>query len=96
MTRHSRSNRAMRNLRTAGRKVVRFTERAADGLFRWLTTDRSGMGKTLDYMPRLGFLDRVKYVFLKLFIAVVGSVVQVVWIILIIFYVIPFLLFGHF
>ncbi len=34
MTRH-------RNLRTAGRKVAKFTEKAVDGLFRWLTTDRS-------------------------------------------------------
>ncbi len=89
MTRH-------RNLRSAGRKVVRFTERAAAGLFRWLTTDHSGMGKTLDYMPQLGFLDRVKYVFLKLFIAVVGSIFQVVWVIFIIFYVIPYFLFGRY
>jgi len=54
------------------------------------------MKRTLDYMPQLGFLDRVKYVFLKLLIAVVGSIFQVVWVILIIFYVIPFLLFGNF
>lgn len=85
-----------RNLRTAGRKAAKLTEKAVDGLFRWLTTDHSGMGKTLDYMPQLGFLDRVKYVFLKLLIAVVGSVFQVVWVIFIIFYVIPYLLFGRY
>ena len=96
MTGRSRSNRTIRNLRAAGLKSAKFTGRATVGLFRWLTTDRLGMGKTLDYMPKLGFLDRVRYGFLKFLIAVVGSVFQVVWIILIIFYVIPFLLFGHF
>lgn len=57
------SSRATRNLRSAGWDAAKFTARTADkaavGLFRWATTDHSGMRKAFDNMPSMGFIDTV-------------------------------------
>lgn len=95
-----RHSRAMRNLTSAGRTAARFTGRAAEktavGLFRWATTDHSGLGRALDRMPDMGFLDSMKYILVHILIAIVAAIVGGIWIFVLIGYGIPFLLTGHF
>ena len=54
-------NRAMHNLMSAGKATAKITGEAVNGLFRWLTTDHSGMGKALGEMPKMGFIASIKY-----------------------------------
>ena len=87
---------AMRNLRSAGWTAARFagrtTEKAAVGLFRWASTDHSGLSRAIDNMPDMGFLDSVKYVLVHFLIAVAAALVGAVLIFVVVGYGIPFLL----
>lgn len=91
-----RSSRAMRNLQSAGwsaaRSVGRTTEKAAVGLFRWASTDHSGLGQALDNMPKMGFLDSAKYILVHFLISIISAVIGAVWIYLLVGYGIPFLI----
>jgi len=88
--------RSIRNLKSSGWEAARFTGRTLDktatGLFRWLTTDHSGMTRMLTLMPQMGILDSVKYVLMCFLITLTGIVLQVVWLYLLIFHGIPLLL----
>ncbi|MDZ4107359.1 MAG: hypothetical protein U1D41_14610 [Nitrosomonas sp.] len=88
--------RSIRNLKSSGWQAGRFTGRTLDktttGLFRWLTTDHSGMARMLTLMPQMGLLDSVKYVLACLLITLVGIVLQVVWLYFLIFHGLPLLL----
>ena len=80
---------SMRNLKSSGWKAAKFTGRTLDkatsGLFRWLTTDHSGMTRMLIMMPEMGFWDSIKYILTCFFIAIAGMVLQIIWLHLIIF-----------
>ena len=56
---------SLRNLKSSGWKAAQFTGKTLDktvsGLFRWLTTDHSGISRMLTLMPDMGFWDTVKY-----------------------------------
>ena len=95
MVRHTR-RRSIRNLKSTGWQAARITgktlNKTATGLFRWLTTDHSGMTRMLTLMPELGLLDSVKYVFMCLLITIAGIVLQVVWLYFLIFHGLPLLL----
>lgn len=94
-----RSSQGMCNLQSAGRQAAKFTggvtEKAAVGLFRWATTDHSGMGKALANMPSMGFIDSTKYILWHFLFAVAGAVLTGVLAYVLIAYGIPYLLFGH-
>ena len=94
MERLSRSN--IRLLNSAGRSVGKVSEKAATGLFRWATTDHSGITERLANMPQMGFLDTLKYTLQQLVIVVVAAVVTGLLVFLFIGYGIPYLLFGSF
>ena len=85
-------NRHRRNLNLAGRTL----NKVASGLFRWATTDHSGIRRALKLMPKRGFFDSLLDSLVCFLLAIFGAVVQGVWIYLIIAYGIPFLIFGHF
>lgn len=88
--------RSICNLKSTGWELARFTGRTLDktatGLFRWLTTDHSGMTRMLTLMPEMGLLDSVKYVFMCLLITIAGIVLQIVWLYFLIFHCLPLLL----
>ena len=69
--------RSIRNLRSSGWKAAKFTGRTLDKtattLFRWLTTDHSGVTRMLILMPQMGLLDSVKYVLMCFLITIVGD-----------------------
>jgi hypothetical protein len=82
--------------RRQGRQSVGMAEKAAVGLFRWATTDHSGMSKALAHMPYMGFFETLLYIFIQFLIAVVGAVLTGIWVFVLIAYGIPFLITGHF
>lgn len=61
-------HRYIRNLRSSGWEAAKFTRKTlnktAAGLFRLLSTDHSGMSEMFTLMPKMGFLDSIKYVFM--------------------------------
>ncbi|PTQ79277.1 hypothetical protein [Nitrosomonas ureae] len=85
-------NRPKRNLQS----VPGLLDKAASSLFRWVTTDHSGIGKMRKLMPKRRFLDELLDILVCLLIALFGAVLQVFWIVFLIAYAIPFLIFGHF
>ena len=94
------SNRGMRNLRSAGMSAAKFTgrttEKAAVGLFRWMVTDHSGVGRALQNMPSMGFFDTLGYVFRQFLYGVLSAVLTAVCAYILIAYGMPFLIMGHF
>ena len=86
----------MRNLKSSGWKAAKFAGRTLDktisGLFRWLTTDHSGITRMFTLMPEMGFWDSVKYTLMRFLITLAGIVLQIIWLYLIIFHGLPLLL----
>ena len=84
------------NLKSSGWKAAQFTGRTLDktisGLFRWLTTDHSGITRMLALMPEMGFWNSVKYALMRFLITLAGIVLQIVWLYFIIFHGLPLLL----
>jgi len=64
-------------------------EKIAVGLFRWAATDHSGMGKVLEHMPQMGFLDELRIIFMHFLISVAGAVLTGIWIFTLIAFVLP-------
>ncbi len=61
----------------------------AVGLFRWAATDHSGMSKTLEHIPAMGFLHELRTIFMHFLISVAGAVLMGGWIFALFAYVIP-------
>ncbi len=59
-----RSN-GIRNLKSSGNSVVKFTGNAASkatvGVFRYMATDHLGMADSLSRMPKMGAWESLKY-----------------------------------
>ena len=96
-TRYRRnSGRGMRNLGSAGMAGLNFTakaiDRSATGLLRWAATDHSGTAQRLLAMPKMGFIDSIRYILFSLFLGVVYAVVLAVSTFLLIAFGIPLLL----
>ena len=89
--------RAMRNLKSAGwsaakitgKTTGRATEKAATGLFRWMTTDHTGTSEALANMPLMGFLDTIKYILFYIFCGLLSAVLTGAIAFLLIAYGIP-------
>ena len=75
-------------------KPLPIVEKASVDLFHWVTTDHSGLSKSLSNMPSVGFLDSLKYILCHFLIAVLCSVFSGILAFVLIAYVLPFLLFG--
>ena len=86
--------------RTPGWKLAqatgRCTEKAAVSLFRWTTTDHSGMTEALRNMPSMGFADTFKYILVRFLFAMLMAVATGIWIFVLIAFVLPFLITGEF
>ena len=95
MARQSKQH-SLRNLKSSWWKASQFTARTLDktasGLFRWLTTDHSGMARMLALMPEMGFWNSVKYALIRFLITLAGIVLQIVWLYFIILHGLPLLL----
>lgn len=88
------------NFKSAGWKAAKFTYRTADkavgGLFRFATTDHTGMAKRLSNMPSMGFFETIEYVVLHALIAIAGACLSGFLVFLFFAYVVPFLISGGF
>jgi hypothetical protein len=96
-TRYNTTRRkAIRNLRSAGWEGAKFTarvaEKSAEGLFRWATTDHTGMSKALINMPDMGFVETIKCILLMLSYSLVYALAMGVAVFVTFAYWIPFLL----
>lgn len=83
-------HRRKRRGRSAGAEIAsyawRATEKGAEGLARWMTTDHSGLGQRLAAMPDgMSFLESLGYALLHFAMSIVFAVVQAVWIVFVIF-----------
>ncbi len=76
----------------AAHTAGRLTEKAAVGLFRWMTTDHTGSFEALRLMPTTSFREVLEYIVLQILCAVVVGVVTGVWIFVLLAFVLPFLL----
>ena len=89
-------SRKVRNLRSVGWEGAKFAARAAEksaeGLFRWATTDHSGMNRALIKMPSMGFIGTIKYMLTCLCCTVAHAIAMAVAVFLTVAYWIPFLL----
>ena len=89
-------NRKVRSLRSTGWQGVKFiarvAEKSAEGLFRWATTDHSGMNMALINMPGMGFIDTIKCTFGMLCYSLVYALAMGVAAFVTFAYWIPFLL----
>lgn len=85
--------------RSYGRGVIspalRTASRAAVGLFRWAATDHTGLASALARMPRMGFIDELRYILFHLIIGICGAVLTGLWVFVLIAFGIPFLITGH-
>ena len=84
-----------RFLTTTGRSVAKVSGKAATGLFHWATTDHSGITERLVNMPKMGFLDSLRYIFVQMIISIVVTVAAALMVFLVVAYAIPYLLFGR-
>ena len=46
----------------------------ADDFARWVTTDHSGFSQAMANMPKMGFVDSLKYVAVHLLLLVLGAI----------------------
>jgi hypothetical protein len=74
---------------TVGKFAFRTTGTLFNHLFRWSTTDHLGIAKSLNNMPRMGFLDSLGYIAGTLFAGLVGALVGGLTAFLLIAYGIP-------
>lgn len=91
-------NQAAKNLQSAGWKAAkagaRTADKAASGLFNWMVTDHSRVGIR---MPTgRGFFGTIWDLFMQLLIVSLGAFVGAVLIFLVIAFVIPAIIIGHF
>ena len=86
--------------RTPGWKLAqatgRTTEKAAVGLFRWATSDHTGLTKALCNMPPMGIGETFKYILMHFLLSMLVAVVTGIWVFVLIAYVLPSLLTGDF
>lgn len=86
----------VRSLRSTGWQGAKFAARAAgktaEELFRWATTDHSGMNRALINMPSMGVIDTIKYMLVCLLFTVAHAIVMAVAVFITFAYWIPFLL----
>lgn len=75
--------------------AAKVTDKAATGLFRWATTDHTGLSQRLINMPPMGFLDTLRYILLQLVVSIVAAVLTGVLVFVVVAYGIPIFLFGH-
>jgi hypothetical protein len=75
--------------------AAKVTDMAATGLFRWVTTDHTGISQRLINMPQMGFLDTLRYILLQLVVSIVVAILTGALVFVVIAYGIPLLLFGH-
>lgn len=94
MPKSRRTTRNHRTVRPLSHKSLPVIEKAATGLFHWVTTDHSGLSQSLSAMPSMGFIDCLKYTLCRLLIAIFCSVLSGILMFILVAYVVPYLLIG--
>lgn len=94
------SNRAVRNLKSAGYSAAKvtgdITSKTAVGLFKWAATDHSGMSDAIKRMPKMGFLGTIRYILMQFILSIASAVIAAGLMFLLVAYGIPLVLGGIF
>ena len=88
------STRYFKNSASAAKTAYRHFDRAGSSFGRWLTTDHTGMSRAMIEMPSMGLFDTLYYVAMHFLIAIVGALLSGLMAFVIIYYGIPYFLFG--
>lgn len=92
--------RSFRNIGSAGISAAKSSAsligKAAASAFKWATTDHTGLSDALGRMPKMGFLDTLRYILLLTLASIAGYAVGAVLIYLFFAYGISFLITGSF
>lgn len=78
MTKSKRNSyrRINKNLSSGVSAVFRHTDRAASALGKWMTTDHTGLSRSLSNMPPLGFKAACHYILVRFLIMLAGAVLS--------------------
>lgn len=68
--------------------------KAITSAFRWAATDHYDISKSLSSMPNMGFLEEIKFILIQAVFSVIGAILSAIWITFLLFFVLPYLLFG--
>lgn len=63
-----------RTFNSAAIHTDRATEKAAVGLFRWMTTDHISKGRPIQFIPGTTILGSLGYILVELFLGILGAV----------------------
>lgn len=88
------STRHTKRFASAAKTAYRHFDNAGSSFGKWLTTDHSGMSRAMIDMPSMGIFDTLHYIAMHFLIAVVGALVTGLMAFVIVYYGIPYLLFG--
>lgn len=92
----AKRSQGMRNLRSAGTSMTKFTGRTTDkaavSLSSWATTDHSGMARALENMPSMGIFGTLRYILMQFLVAVAGAVLTGALVFILIAFGIPLLI----
>jgi hypothetical protein len=87
-------SRSSNTLNSACRSIAKVTDKAGSDLFRYATTDHTGLSKRLGHMPAIGLGHTVKYILLQLLLSILAAAATGALMGLMIGCGIPYLLFG--
>lgn len=76
----------------AANATLNLASKATVSTFRWIATDHTGMSQAMSRMPKMGFLDSMKYILEHFIISVIAALIGAVWLFLFIAYVVPYLI----
>ena len=89
-----RRNNTLRNLNSAANSGMKVADKAASGLFRWMVTNHSGVQF---YLPTgLGFFGSIRHMLMQLLMVVVGACAGAILMFVLVAFVLPALIVGHF
>ena len=90
-----RSNtRRTKNFTSAAKTAYRHFDNLGSSFGRWVTTDHTGFSRSMINMPSMGFCDTLHYIAMHFLVAVIGALVTGLMAFAIIYYGIPYFLFG--
>jgi hypothetical protein len=86
----SRSNKSLAKATwQASSNAYRASDKGITHFAKWVTTDHTGFSRAMDEMPKMGFLDTLKYVALQFVVSIIGSIISGLLIFILVAFGIP-------
>lgn len=89
----SRSNKSLAKATwQASSNAYRVVDKGITHFASWATTDRTGFSRAMNEMPKMDFIDTLKYVLLHFVVSIIGTLISGFLILLLIAFGIPLLI----